>query len=471
MSAAGTGQATRAAPPSAWQNGRHVSLRTPFPPGFLWGAATSAYQVEGSSQADGAGVSNWHRFCHTPGLVKDGGTGDEACDHYRRWEEDIGWMKELGLTAYRFSVSWSRILPEGTGRVNEKGLDFYRRLVDTLGENGIEPNVTLFHWDLPASLEDKGGWQNRDIADWFADYARVLFRALDGRVRMWATLNEPGVVSDGGYLHGVLAPGHRSLFETPIVSHNLLRAHGAAVDVYRAEGRHRIGIVVNFEPKHSASDTAGDLAATRRADAYTNRQFLDPIFLGHYPEELAAIFGSAWPRFPAVDLDAIRRPIDFLGINYYTRDVVRNEPKAWPVGAGHVHQAGLHTDMGWEVYPEGLAETLLRVRDRYGATPLYVTENGAAFDDPVPSGDVVEDPLRVAYLRAHLRAVRHAMEKGVDLRGYFAWSLLDNFEWSEGFSKRFGLIRVDYRTQKRTPKASARFYSRVIASAGGALDE
>ncbi|MEX0879518.1 MAG: GH1 family beta-glucosidase [Thermoanaerobaculia bacterium] len=446
-------------------------MTTPaFPRGFLWGAATSAYQIEGSPLADGAGPSNWHRFCRTPGFVKGGGTGDVACDHYRLWKEDIRWMRELGLTAYRFSVSWSRVLPEGTGRVNEKGLDFYKRLVDALGEGGIEPFATIFHWDLPAALEDRGGWQNREIADWFAEYAGVLFRALDGRVRMWTTLNEPWVVSDGGYLHGVLAPGHRSLFEPPLVAHNLLRAHAAALAAYRAQGRHRIGIVVNLEPKHPASDAEDDLSAARRADAYMNRQCLDPLFLGRYPEELREIFGEAWPEFPAADFDAIRKPIDFLGINYYTRSVVRHEPKAWPVGAARVPQPGLHTEMNWEVYPDGLAEVLLWVRDRYGSTPLYVTENGAAFDDPTPLEGLVEDPLRVAYLRDHLRAARRAIEKRVDLRGYFAWSLLDNFEWSEGFSKRFGLIRVDYETQMRTAKASARFYSRVIASAGAALE-
>ncbi len=441
-----------------------------FPPGFLWGAATSAYQVEGSPLADGAGPSNWHRFCRVPGNVRKGATGDVACDHYRRWPDDIRWMKELGLTAYRFSVSWSRVLPDGTGRVNDAGLDFYKRLVDALGENGIAPCATLYHWDLPAALEDRGGWQNREIADWFADYARVLFRTLDGRVRMWATLNEPWVVSDGGYLHGPLAPGHRSLFEAPRVSHNLLRAHGAALAAYRAEGRHAIGLVVNLAPQHPASDSEDDRAAARRADAYLNRQYLDPLYLGRYPEEMAGIFGEAWPDFPAADFDAIRQPVDFLGVNYYTRNVVRHKAKAWPVRAAPVRQHGLHTEMKWEVYPEGLAEVLLWVRDRYGAAPLYVTENGAAFADPEPAEDLVEDPLRVAYLRDHLRAARDAIAKGVDLRGYFAWSLLDNFEWSEGFTRRFGLIRVDYGTQKRTAKASARFYARVIASEGAALE-
>lgn len=446
----------------------HSSL---FPEGFLWGAAVSAYQVEGSPLADGAGPSIWHRFSHTPGLVPDGDTGDVACDFYRRYGDDVRLMRELDLTAFRFSVSWSRVIPEGRGSLNLKGLDFYERLVDALLANGIRPLVTLFHWDLPAALDDRGGWLNPDIAEWFADYARVLFRALDDRVELWTTLNEPWVVTDGGYLHGKLAPGHRSLFEAPIASHNLLRAHAAGVAAYRAEGRHRIGLVVNLEPKYSASESPEDLAATRRADAYMNRQFLDPVFLGRYPEELPGIFGPAWPDFPATDFDAIRQPIDFLGVNYYTRSVVQNETNAWPVGAARVRQAGRHTEMGWEVYPEGLFDTLRWVRERYGAIPIYVTENGAAFEDPPPSDGTVEDPLRVAYLREHLLAARRAIAAGVDLRGYFVWSLLDNFEWSHGTSKRFGLIRVDYGTQKRTPKASARFYSRVIQSKGAALEE
>ena len=441
-----------------------------FPEGFGWGAATSAYQIEGSPLADGAGPSIWHRFSHTPGLVHGGENGDVACDHYSRFREDVALMKDLGLTAYRFSIAWGRVLPEGTGRVNEKGLDFYRRLVDALLEAGIAPAATLYHWDLPAALDDRGGWLNRDVAAWFAEYARVAFRALDGRVRMWATLNEPWVVTDAGYLYGGLAPGHRNLFEAPIVTHNLMRAHGAAVDAYRAEGKHAIGLVVNLEPKYPASDSEADLAATRRSDAYMNRQFLDTALLGRYPEELPAIFGEAWPTFPDSDLGAIRRPIDFVGINYYTRGVMRHDPKAWPLSASRVRQPGAHTEMEWEVYPDGLTDVLVGVRERYGAIPLYVTENGAAFADPAPSNGGVPDPARVDYLRDHLRAARRAREAGVDLRGYFAWSLLDNFEWSHGTSKRFGLVRVDYDTQRRTPKQSARFYAEVIRTRGAALD-
>ena len=441
-----------------------------FPDGFLWGAATSAYQVEGSPLADGAGPSIWHRFTRTPWLVPSGDNGDVACDHYRLYEEDVRLMRDLGLGAYRFSVAWGRVLPEGTGRVNEKGLDFYRRLVDALLENGIQPLVTLYHWDLPAALDDRGGWLNRDVAGWFAEYARVMFRALDDRVRTWATLNEPWVVTDGGYLHGALAPGHRNLFEAPIASHHLLLAHAAAVEAYRAEGRHKIGLVVNLEPKYPASDSEEDLAATRRADAYMNRQYLDPVFHGRYPDEMAEVFGEAWPDFPSADLARIRQPIDFLGVNYYTRNVTQFDPAALPVRASAVRQKRhAYTETAWEVYPEGLTDTLVWVKENYGALPLYITENGAAFYDPPTAHGELSDPLRVDYLRTHLQAAREAIERGVDLRGYFAWSLLDNLEWSLGFSKRFGIVHVDFETLKRTPKASARFYAEVIRTNGGNL--
>ena len=442
-----------------------------FPDGFLWGAATSAYQVEGSPLADGAGPSNWHRFSHTPGTTHQGETGDVACDHYRRWREDVALMAELGLGAYRFSVSWSRVFPEGTGRVNQAGLDFYARLVDALLERGIRPAPTLYHWDLPAALDDRGGWTNPDVADWFAAYASTLFRALGDRVPMWSTLNEPWVVMNAGYLHGDHAPGHRSPFEAARVTHNLLRAHAAAVRAYRAEARQRIGLVVNLEPKYPASDAPEDVAATARADAYMNRQYLDPVFLGRYPEELREVFGEAWPDFPAAEVEALREPVDFLGINYYKRAVVRHDPGDFPVREGPVRQPRhTHTELGWEVWAQGLEDVLVWVRERYGEVPLYVTENGAAFyDPPVAEGEVVEDPLRVAYYREHLRAALRAVGRGVDLRGYFAWSLLDNYEWSAGYSKRFGLFHVDFETQQRTPKRSARFYREVIRTSGAAL--
>jgi beta-glucosidase len=440
------------------------------PADFLWGAATSAYQIEGSSLADSAGPSIWHEFAHTPGRTRNGDTGDVACDHYRRYRDDVILMGEMGLNAYRFSVSWSRVLPEGRGQVNPLGLGFYERLVDALLEQGIQPMLTLYHWDLPAALDRLGGWLNPDSAHWFADYAQILFRALDDRVKLWVTLNEPWVVVDGGYLHGVLAPGQRNVFATPHAAHNLLRAHAAAVQAYRAEGHHQIGLVVNLEPKYPATESTEDFAATMRADAYWNRQYLDPVFLGAYPPELAEIFGPAWPAFPAADLDFIRQPLDFLGVNYYSRQVVRHDPQDWPLQAARVRQPhSTYTSLDWEVYPQGLTDLLEWVAHRYGPLPLYITENGAAFYDPPHAGGRVDDPLRQRYLRDHLCAALDARHKGVDLRGYFAWSLLDNFEWAHGYSPRFGLVHIDYATQQRTIKASGRFYAEVIRSQGRAL--
>jgi beta-glucosidase len=449
-----------------------MSQTVQFPDGFLWGSATSAYQIEGSPLADGAGPSIWQRFAHTPGMMNSGDTGDIACDHYRRMESDVALMRELGMQAYRFSVSWSRVLPEGKGKVNAKGLDFYERLVDTLLANNITPLLTLYHWDLPAALDDRGGWLNPDIAHWFADYGSVMYRKLDDRVKFWATLNEPWVVTDGGYLHGALAPGHRSRYEAPIASHNLLRAHGAAVQAYRADGKHKVGIVVNLEPKYPASDSAEDLAAVKRADAYMNRQYLDPVFFGTYPDELREIFGDAWPEWPAADMDLIKQPTDFLGVNYYTRNVTRHDAANYPLKTAAVKQHATYSETGWEVFPQGLTDTLLWVKQRYGNPPVYITENGSAFyDPPVAEDGVIDDPLRVIYQKKHLRAVHAAIEQGCDVRGYMAWSLLDNLEWSLGFSKRFGIVHVDFATQKRTPKASARHYSTVIASNGAVLGE
>ena len=446
---------------------------TSFPDDFLWGCATAAYQIEGSPLADGAGPSIWHRFSHDTRLMAaKGETGDVACDHYHRMEEDVRLMKDLGLQAYRFSTAWGRVLPEGTGRVNDKGLDFYERLVDLLLANGIEPLLTLYHWDLPAALDDRGGWLNPDSAEWFAGYARLMFERLDGRVRKWVTLNEPWVITDGGYLHGALAPGHKNKFEAPIASHNLLRAHGAAVQAYRQVGAHDIGLVVNIEPKYPASKSAQDQAAANRADAYMNRQYLDPLLLGAYPDELEEVFGEAWPQWPAADLELIRQPIDFLGINYYTRSVVAHDADSWPLAGSVVRQPrSTYTETGWEVFPQGLTDVLLWVKKRYGDVPLYVTENGAAFYDPPKAEDgVIEDPLRVSYLKAHVAALADAIAKGVDLRGYMVWSLLDNLEWALGYSKRFGIVHVDFETQQRTPKDSARLYSRIIASNGAVLE-
>jgi len=348
-----------------------------------------------------------------------------------------------------------------------------REKLATLSERGIEPFVTLYHWDLPAALDDRGGWLARDSASWFADYADVMFRALDDRVRFWATLNEPWVTVDAGYLHGVHAPGHQDRSGVPVASHNLLRAHASAVQVYRSVGRHQIGIVVNLEPKYPASDRSQDIAATARAHAYMNRQYLDPIFFGAYPRTLRDMFGEVWPDFADRDVEHVRQPIDFLGVNYYSRAVIRDAPGVWPIHAASVRQDdATYTALDWEVYPSGLIDTLRWVTQRYGALPVYVTENGAAFSDPPPTAEGhLTDTARVSYYRDHLRAARAAIAGGVDLRGYFAWSLLDNFEWTWGYSKRFGIVHVDFTTQRRTPKASAYFYSLIIDTRGAALDQ
>jgi beta-glucosidase len=389
-----------------------------------------------------------------------------ACDQYRRYEEDIAIMRELGVGAYRFSISWSRVLPEGRGRVNAAGLAYYQRLIDLLLEAHIQPLITLYHWDLPGALDDLGGWVNRDVAGWFADYSEVMFRAVGDRVPMWATLNEPWVVTDAGYLHGVHAPGHKSRKETPHASHNLLRAHGAAVERFRGSGaKGRIGIVVNLEPKEPATDSSADVAAATRSDAYMNRQYLDPLYFGRYPEEMAGIFGADWPSFPESDFALIRQPTDFLGINYYKRGVMKHDDGGMVERASYVRPPGVYSKNGWESHPASLTRILRWVQERYGAGPLYVTENGFAFDDPneaPPAG--VDDPVRVEYYRGHLAACEAAIASGVDLRGYFAWSLLDNFEWGEGYSLRFGLTHVNFKTQKRTPKTSFRFYRDVIAA-------
>jgi beta-glucosidase len=444
-----------------------------FPSDWLWGAATSAYQIEGSPLADGAGESIWHRFARLPGRVRDAAAVDRASDHYRRWPEDLRIMKALGLNAYRFSVAWARVMPAGRGAVNPPGLDFYKRLVDALLAAGIAPCLTLYHWDLPAALEEQGGWLNRDSAEWFARYAELVHAALGDRVALWATLNEPWVVMDAGYLHGCHAPGHRDAAEVPRVAHNLLRAHGAALAALRAAGARQLGIVLNLEPKQPASESPADRAAAARADAYMNGFFLDALLTGVYPAALPPLFGSDWPDFPAADFPLIRQPLDWIGVNYYTRSVVRADAGAALPGAARVVQHDApHTETGWEVYPPGLGAVLDRVWRAVRPLPIYITENGAAFPDPPePVDGRLEDPLRVAYLRAHLREARAALARGIDLRGYFVWSLLDNLEWAEGLGKRFGIVHVDPGSQARTIKASGRFYAEVIRSHGRLLEE
>ncbi|HEX6972161.1 MAG TPA: GH1 family beta-glucosidase, partial [Limnochordia bacterium] len=442
-----------------------------FPPDFLWGVATSAYQIEGYPLADGAGPNIWHRFSRLPGRTIDAATGDIACDHYHRYREDVALMDQLGIGAYRFSIAWGRILPEGRRTINPKGIGFYDRLLDEVLSYSIVPFVTLYHWDLPLALEDRGGWLNDDIAGWFSDYADLIFRTFGDRVPYWVTINEPAVITEKGYVLGVYAPGHRNPAEAPAVARNLLRAHGRAVQACRASTKGKVGIALNLQPKHAATNHPDDVAAMRRADAFRNRQFIEPILKGHSPQELEEMFGDAWRPISQEDMAAVHSPIDFMGINYYTRGIVRNDPSTLPTRAEPVEAEGrTHTLMGWEVYPEGLTEALLWVKQHYGDIPLYVTENGVAFEDPVSAdGEIVNDPARIDFLRAHLQAAMRARMAGADLRGYFLWSLLDNFEWSSGYVRPFGIVQVDFHTQRRTLKASAKYYADVIRSAGAGL--
>jgi beta-glucosidase len=440
---------------------------TPFPKDFVWGVATSAYQVEGSPLADGAGPSIWHRFAREPGMTVEGATGDVACDHYNRCDEDIELMSRLGIGAYRFSTSWARILPKGRGRVNTKGLAFYDRLIDSLLERDILPFVTLYHWDLPLELENKGGWLNDDTARWFGDYSDLMFRAFCDRVPYWMTINEPAVIMEKGYVLGVYAPGHRNAAEAPVVARNLLRAHGHAVQAYRDRGDGCIGIAVNIQPKYPATDSPADLAAVRRANAWRNQQFLDAILLGAMPVELPEMFGREWRGLSDEDVKVISQKIDFIGLNYYTRLVVSDDAMTLPTRAKRMESPGSNTLIGWEVFPGGLTDTLLSLHQRYDGIPIYITECGAAFKDPVANGsDEVSDPQRVEFLRRHILAAARALEQGVDLRGFFVWSLLDNFEWNSGYTMPFGLYQVDFETQRRTLKSSGRFFADVARTNG-----
>jgi beta-glucosidase len=436
-------------------------LKITFPEGFIWGVATAAYQIEGAWDEDGKGESIWDRFSHTPGKIANGDTGDIACDHYHRWREDVTLMKELGLHAYRFSVSWPRLLPEGRGRLNDAGLDFYSHLVDGLLEAAIEPFITLYHWDLPQALQDQGGWPARTTAEAFIEYADLVTRRLGDRVKHWITFNEPYVSAMVGYLEGRHAPGHSNLDEALAAAHHLLLGHGWAVPVIRRNSPEaQVGITLNLSGQTPASPSAADRAAAWLRDGLVNRWFLDPLSARGYPADIVQHHGNPMDFVQAGDLEAIAVPLDFLGVNYYTRGVVaeaENAPRT-------VFPNPERTEMGWEVYPEGLYELLGRLHFDYRFPALYVTENGAAYPDQIGPDGQVDDPLRVAFLKEHLRAAAQAIEAGVPLRGYFAWSLMDNFEWTHGYSKRFGLIYVDYPTQRRILKTSAHWYRQAIAA-------
>jgi beta-glucosidase len=435
-----------------------------FPDGFVWGAATAAYQVEGAVDVDGRGQSIWDTFCQVPGAIAGGDTGEVACDHYRRFPEDIALLSDLGLGAYRFSIAWPRIQPDGSGAVNQKGLDHYRRVVDELLAHDVVPYVTLYHWDLPQALQDRGGWPVRDTAYRFADYAGVVHDALGDVVKQWITLNEPKVSSHAGYGSGIHAPGIQDLGQRNRAVHHLLLAHGLGLQVLR-DGRHaagqQVGITLDVSPVLPAGDSSADRDAARRVDGDSHRLFLDPILRGEYPKDvLEQLGGFDWVQDG--DLALASAPIDFLGINYYRRMLVEAAGTG-PLQAKIVLPEGVPvTAVDWPVQPDGLREVLVGLDAAYpDLPPVYITENGAAYDD-VPAADgSVDDPLRVDYLHRHLQALRTAIAAGVDVRGYFVWTLLDNFEWAEGNAKRFGIVYVDYATQARTPKASASWLGKV----------
>jgi beta-glucosidase len=436
-----------------------------FPADFVWGASTSSYQIEGAVDADGRGKSIWDVFSHTPGRVKGGDTGDVACDHYHRWREDVELLASGGFSAYRFSTAWPRILPAGAGAVEQRGLDFYDRLVDGLVARGVTPWLCLYHWDLPQALQDQGGWLNRDIAEKFADYARVVAHRLGDRVKHWAMFNEANIHALFGHGMGSHAPGLTGLSNLQAAIHHQNLAQGRALQALRAERAGlRLGTVANISAVRPSSDRDTDRRAVVRFDAYWNGATLDPLFKGSYPAAVAAEFA---PLIAADDLQTIRQPVDFFGVNYYAPAYVADAPQslfgAW---FGAVPAGTRFTAIGWPIDPSGLTDTLVRLRDHYGNPDVYVTENGACYDDPIAANGTVHDQDRVEYLREHVAAARAALAAGAKLRGFFAWSLLDNFEWAEGYSRRFGIVHVDFASQKRTPKASFAFLADTIRRRG-----
>jgi beta-glucosidase len=434
--------------------------RADFPSDFLWGAATSAYQIEGAVHEDGRGASIWDTFSATPGKVRNGDTGEIACDSYHRYRQDIARMQELGLDAYRFSIAWPRILPQGRGRVNEAGLDFYDRLVDDLLAAGIRPFVSLYHWDLPQALEDAGGWPERATAEAYCEYVETVALRLGDRVGHWLTQNEPYCISWLGYGLGLHAPGRTDFGAAAAAAHHVLLGHGLAVEVLRRESPDAgVGIVLDSWPVYSASEDPRDEAAAREADGFRNRLFFDPVLRGRYPEDVLELL-SAPPPVRNGDLETISAPLDFVGLNHYSRTIVKAGDDGRPL---NLTNGGPTTEMGWEIYPDGIHEVLTRLHREYAVPALYVTENGGAFPDvPVHDGRI-EDRDRIDYLEQYLGAVGRAIADGVPVRGYFVWSLLDNFEWAYGYSRRFGLLYVDYRTLERVPKSSFYWYRDLIA--------
>lgn len=433
-------------------------LAARFPAEFTWGVATSAFQIEGATREGGRGESIWDRFCAVPGAILDGGTGDVACDHYHRMEEDVALLAALGVRSYRFSIAWPRVQPDGRGAWNEEGFGFYGRLLGALAARGIAAHATLYHWDLPQGLQESGGWASRATVDRFVAYAREVGRRFGDRFASLTTFNEPWVAAVLGHEAGIFAPGLRSRRTALQAAHHMLLAHGRALQALRADGvRCPLGIVLNQSPSDPASDAPADVARARLEDGMLVRWYMDPLLLGRYPPDvLESLDDDEVPGIGPGDMEAIATPLDLLGINYYTRNVV---------DAGGIVEAANRgcevTAMGWEVRPASLTELLLRLHHDYRLPPLYVMENGAAFDDECVGGRVA-DPRRVRYLAGHVAAAADAVERGVPLRGYFVWSLLDNFEWAHGYSRRFGIVHVDYPTQRRTPKDSAHWYAALV---------
>ena len=442
-----------------------------FPKNFLWGAATSAYQIEGAVHEDGRGLSVWDRFAATPGATYQGQTGEITADHYHRMEEDVALMADLHLSAYRFSISWPRILPHGTGAVNQHGLDFYDRLVDALLARKIQPLVTLHHWDLPTALQDRGGWLSRETAYAFADYAEVVTRRLGDRVNQWLTHNEPWCISYLGYALGIHAPGLRDVQQAAIVGHHVLLSHGLAMQKMRPHLRSeaQVGIAIDFYPVYPVDDRPETLQGATQADTFRNRWFLDPVLKGSYPADLFTNLGVQPPPIESGDMQIIATPIDFLGVNYYTRMLVEG------VGGNGISINGIgdyrtldqipgsaYTETGWEIFPDGLTNILTRIHREYAPQAIIVTESGAAFNDQWDGNSHVHDQQRIDYLQMHIQNVAKAIQQGVPIKGYCVWSLLDNFEWAEGYRKRFGLIYVDYPTQSRIIKDSGLWYANFI---------
>lgn len=437
-----------------------------FPKDFIWGVATAAYQIEGAYNQDGRGESIWDRFSKTPGKILNGDTGDVACDHYNRYQEDVAMIKNLGVDSYRFSIAWPRIFPNGFGKLNPKGLDFYKRLVNELLENDLIPCATLYHWDLPQVLQDKGGWTNRDTAKYFQDYATIMFQEFGDVVPYWITLNEPWCSAQMGYGNGQHAPGIKDPKQAIQAAHYLLYAHGLAVEAFRSvTGNGQIGITLNMSPKYPASDSPEDVAAAQRGFAADVGWYLDPVLKGAYPEEIFQIYKkhNLAPEMEAKDLDVISTAIDFLGINYYHRRILgAGNPdsifnyKSYP----SVYEK---TRMGWEIYPEGIYDLLVYLNKTYGDLPLFITENGACFDDQLVEGEV-HDHQRTKYLQDHFVQCHRAIEAGVPLKGFYVWSLMDNFEWAYGYDYRFGIVYVDYETQTRYLKDSAKWYREFLTT-------